>query len=168
MRLPTRGHGCGRPAHAARVPSAHQTARTGSRTRTTTLNDAAAARSPWLSAATQRRPPQKGHHSPVVACSGQVSRPAGATAYPPVWWSQAVAAPTATAPPTRAATSADPPRHASRPRPDRRSGSGRGERRAGLPVAGYFACGWARTTVLMILSAIVWRLVSHSGNSQPT
>ena len=37
-----------------------------------------------------------------------------------------------------------------------------------VPVAGYFACGWARTTVLMILSAIVWRLVSHSGNSQPT
>ena len=37
-----------------------------------------------------------------------------------------------------------------------------------VPVAGYFACGWARTTVLMILSAMVWRLVSHSGNSQPT
>ena len=31
-----------------------------------------------------------------------------------------------------------------------------------------FDCGCARTTVLMILSAMVWRLVSHSGNSQPT
>ena len=133
------------------------------------MNDAAAARSPWLSAATQRRPPQKGHHSPVVACSGQVSRPAGATAYPPVWCSQAVAAPTATAPPTHGATR--PPTHAA-PRAGRARTAVAGPDAASVvlvvPVAGYFACGWARTTVLMILSAIVWRLVSHSGNSQPT
>jgi len=90
-----------------------------------------------------------------------------------VWCSRAVAAPTATAPPTHAATrppTRPPTRPVTRAGRARTAVAGPGAASVVLvvPVAGYFACGWARTTVLMILSAMVWRLVSHSGNSQPT